>query len=445
MISPRLEAVCLRALQKDRNDRYADAREMRAELRAAIGAPRSGEAVPTPSPVVQRAANESETLASGLAPPAVRRSVAPRRGARYSVAVAGAALAVLGLVSVVSHKRRTSSPPQPPPSSPVVAKELAPSPPPFTEAPLVQPVLAASRPPEPPPAPRPRAKPVPPPEATTESPVVARAPDPVAPSASPALLSPPAPSVATPPPALLTPPAASLPSAAPKPVVPSDGRVSWGVSAAGGGATAGNVGHALGRTAGAWQRCYQAALAATGARTTGNATLHLTCDDQGRVVGAKLAGFDLGPVAECIRASSNRGDDPQRRHRRGVGHRVSDVRGGRMRPGRFAATAAASALAGTLLACRGGSGDGMNVAAMPAPMQADYAVFAQKCSKCHSLSRPLESGITDDDFWMFYVERMRRQPASGIAVSDEPAILRFLHYYSQEKLHGHDAGAGDVE
>lgn len=113
-----------------------------------------------------------------------------------------------------------------------------------------------------------------------------------------------------------------------------------------------------------------------------------------------------------------------------------------MRPGRFAAIAAACALAGPLVACPGGSGDGMNVAAMPPPLQADYAVFAQKCSKCHSLSRPLESGITDDDFWVLYVERMRRQPASGIALSDEPAILRFLHYYSQDKLHRYDSGTG---
>lgn len=119
-----------------------------------------------------------------------------------------------------------------------------------------------------------------------------------------------------------------------------------------------------------------------------------------------------------------------------------------MRPGRrIAALAAAGMLAGALLACPGGagSGDGLNVGSMPAPMQADYAVFAQRCSKCHSLSRPLESGITDDDFWVFYVERMRRQPASGIALSDEPAILRFLHYYSQERLQRHDSGAGDGE
>jgi hypothetical protein len=70
-------------------------------------------------------------------------------------------------------------------------------------------------------------------------------------------------------------------------------------------------------------------------------------------------------------------------------------------------------------------------------------VFAQKCSKCHSLARPLESGITDDEFWKAYVARMRRQPSSGISQSDEPPILRFLHYYSVDQKHGRGEGTED--
>jgi len=71
-------------------------------------------------------------------------------------------------------------------------------------------------------------------------------------------------------------------------------------------------------------------------------------------------------------------------------------------------------------------------ASWPADVRADYAVFAQRCSKCHSLARPLESGIDNDDYWRLYVERMRRQPASGISVADTVPILRFLHVYSLE-------------
>jgi hypothetical protein len=69
-------------------------------------------------------------------------------------------------------------------------------------------------------------------------------------------------------------------------------------------------------------------------------------------------------------------------------------------------------------------------AALPADVKADYAVFALRCSKCHSLARPLNSGIDNDEYWKMYVERMRRQPASGISVADTVPILRFLHVFS---------------
>jgi hypothetical protein len=32
--------------------------------------------------------------------------------------------------------------------------------------------------------------------------------------------------------------------------------------------------------------------------------------------------------------------------------------------------------------------------------------------------------------WADYVDRMRRQPGSGISPADTRPILRFLHYYS---------------
>ncbi len=73
-----------------------------------------------------------------------------------------------------------------------------------------------------------------------------------------------------------------------------------------------------------------------------------------------------------------------------------------------------------------------DASAWPADVRADYTVFAQRCSKCHSLARPLESGIDSDEYWRLYVERMRRQPGSGITVADTVPILRFLHAYSAE-------------
>jgi hypothetical protein len=78
--------------------------------------------------------------------------------------------------------------------------------------------------------------------------------------------------------------------------------------------------------------------------------------------------------------------------------------------------------------------EGVDISSYPPEVHDDYFLFTVRCSKCHSLSRPLQSGITDDAYWADYVERMRRQPGSGIAPEESPRIQRFLHYYSQSVL-----------
>jgi hypothetical protein len=93
--------------------------------------------------------------------------------------------------------------------------------------------------------------------------------------------------------------------------------------------------------------------------------------------------------------------------------------------------AALAGLSGGLVACS--AAPEPEAAALPPSQYADYLVFAQRCSKCHSLARPLNSGIDSDEYWALYVERMRRQPASGISVADTVPILRFLHAYSIEQ------------
>jgi hypothetical protein len=95
----------------------------------------------------------------------------------------------------------------------------------------------------------------------------------------------------------------------------------------------------------------------------------------------------------------------------------------------------AAALAATVLACASTmeQTEGMSTAGVPPEQRADYAIFAQRCSKCHSLARPLNSGITDDGFWRMYVAKMRHQPASGITEGDTAPILRFLHWYSVDR------------
>ncbi len=94
----------------------------------------------------------------------------------------------------------------------------------------------------------------------------------------------------------------------------------------------------------------------------------------------------------------------------------------------FGCTAAALVAA----ACATTARDGLDVAQLPAEVRPDYTVFARRCSKCHQLARPLNSGIREDAMWADYVERMRRQPGSGITRADTVPILRFLHYYSHD-------------
>jgi hypothetical protein len=83
-------------------------------------------------------------------------------------------------------------------------------------------------------------------------------------------------------------------------------------------------------------------------------------------------------------------------------------------------------------ACSGSRTEGIDPSKLPEDMRDDYALFARRCSKCHSLARPLTAGITDDRQWVLYVNRMRRQPGSGISPDDQEHILRFLRYYAGE-------------
>ncbi len=88
-------------------------------------------------------------------------------------------------------------------------------------------------------------------------------------------------------------------------------------------------------------------------------------------------------------------------------------------------------LATFAIAC-GPRTEGLDPSRLPEEIRADYDLFARRCSKCHPLARPLNAGITDDAQWVMYVNRMRRQPGSGISYDDQEHILRFLHWYAAD-------------
>ena len=88
-------------------------------------------------------------------------------------------------------------------------------------------------------------------------------------------------------------------------------------------------------------------------------------------------------------------------------------------------------VAAVLVAC-GSRTEGLDRTKIPDDLKLDYDLFAHKCSKCHGLARPLQSGITDDEQWVAYVHRMRRQPGSGINYDDQEHILRFLRWFAAD-------------
>lgn len=86
-------------------------------------------------------------------------------------------------------------------------------------------------------------------------------------------------------------------------------------------------------------------------------------------------------------------------------------------------------------------GEGLDPATLPSALRPDYELFAQRCSRCHSLSRPLNTRISSDEHWRVYVARMRRMPGSGISPDDVPGLLRFLNWYSAARR-SPDGGVG---
>ncbi len=309
--SPRLEAVCLKALQKKRQDRYASAREMRADLRGSNASghsgqhrattPMSAEAKVTISgaatlPALQVVSGLGDTVAAQQA------AAPPQRGAMRVWATL--AVVVIGVGATALAMRGDDRPHVEAPASVSASAQVAVrEPDPTTTVPIET-----------------TTAPVVPPSATPKSTSDRHALAPsafgfaVVPSASTTAVAPPPSTTA----ATIEPPPAPSPVAiasarAPDPSAtaatqppfdPSTGRVVWSVSGAGGGATTTNVSRAIGRAAGAWTGCYQAGLRSRGARIEGTATLRLTCDEEGRVVGATMSGLDMPDVIACIKRSA---------------------------------------------------------------------------------------------------------------------------------------------
>jgi cytochrome c5 len=72
----------------------------------------------------------------------------------------------------------------------------------------------------------------------------------------------------------------------------------------------------------------------------------------------------------------------------------------------------------------------IDVSAYPPGLQKGYKVFAEKCTLCHTLARPINSDFALPDEWSRYVKRMMYKPGSMIAAADAKTIFEFLAYDS---------------
>jgi hypothetical protein len=76
--------------------------------------------------------------------------------------------------------------------------------------------------------------------------------------------------------------------------------------------------------------------------------------------------------------------------------------------------------------------DKIDVSAYPAEQQANFKLFAGKCSKCHTIARPLNTMMTRDE-WSRYVKRMMHKPNSGISDTQGKQIFEFVVYDQTER------------
>ncbi len=76
--------------------------------------------------------------------------------------------------------------------------------------------------------------------------------------------------------------------------------------------------------------------------------------------------------------------------------------------------------------------DKIDVSAYPPEMQKSYKVFASKCSKCHTIARPINTTMTRPE-WERYVKRMMHKPNSGISDKDGKQIFDFIVYDETER------------
>jgi hypothetical protein len=72
----------------------------------------------------------------------------------------------------------------------------------------------------------------------------------------------------------------------------------------------------------------------------------------------------------------------------------------------------------------------IDISKYPKEQQENYKVFSEKCAKCHTLARPINSQYALPEEWSAYVDKMRHKKRSGIDDDSQKIITDFLIYDS---------------
>lgn len=75
----------------------------------------------------------------------------------------------------------------------------------------------------------------------------------------------------------------------------------------------------------------------------------------------------------------------------------------------------------------------IDVSKYPADMQKRYKIFADKCSKCHTVARAINSEFALEDEWERYIKRMMRKAGSLISPEEGKQIFEFVVYDSKTR------------
>lgn len=74
----------------------------------------------------------------------------------------------------------------------------------------------------------------------------------------------------------------------------------------------------------------------------------------------------------------------------------------------------------------------IDVSTYPEEMRSLYKLFTHKCSKCHTVARPINSSFQADE-WQKYVLKMMKKPGSGLNPKTAEKIIKFLVYDAQHR------------